>query len=82
MGGMPTLPSADHIVALERPLIGFSRFYQMHLVSGGRWDKNPFLGRLWWRINPLCSKFPSLFKIVIVKNLTIFLGALIPFLGT
>ena len=53
MGRMPTLLSVDHIVSLERPLIGLSGFYQMHLVSGGRWDKNPFLGRLWWGIN-LC----------------------------
>ena len=68
---------------MEGYCIGFSGFYRVHLVCGGREGENLFLGRFVVG-DQVGSQFPGLFKIVTVKNLPIssFVGLPIPSLRT
>ena len=65
--GMPTFWSDGHISILRRPLHKFSRiFLHVHFTVGEK-EKIYFWEDLWWENQPLCYKFPNLYRVITLK---------------
>ncbi|RVW54197.1 hypothetical protein CK203_090523 [Vitis vinifera] len=60
-----------HIVVLGRLFLKSFRVFLVYSICGRKWGKNSLLGRLWWGDQPLGSQYPSLFRVVLDKNIPI-----------
>ena len=63
MDGTPTIKPGGHIIAPGRPLHNCFKFSLHTRFVAGDGSRIRFWEDLWWRDQPLCVQFPSLFTV-------------------
>ncbi|RVX13541.1 putative ribonuclease H protein [Vitis vinifera] len=58
-------------LSLEGYFSSLSRVFLVYSICGRKWGKNSFWEDLWWGDQPLGSQYPSLFRVVLDKNIPI-----------
>ncbi|RVW27936.1 Transposon TX1 uncharacterized 149 kDa protein [Vitis vinifera] len=58
-------------LSLEGYFSSLSRVFLVYSICGRKWGKNSLLGRFVWGDQPLGSQYPSLFRVVLDKNIPI-----------